>query len=286
MAQRKASRTMLGAAIFRAVHQVLDRDPRILDDPLAVGLVEGSSPEEILAAPPGSLFRPPTWFRSIFVLRSRYAEDSLHEAVANGIVQYVLLGAGMDTFAYRQPSWAAKLRIFEVDHPESQKVKREYLARRGIAVPGNVEFCPIDFERASLAEGLATSSLDHRALTFFSWLSVTQYLTKEAIDSINSLHFVLSMPKRSTIVGEFILPPDSWTSEEMVFLQTVPKLAAEAGEPWLTYFTPDEISQHLFKLGFSRVSHLTPGEAASRYFMNRQDGPRPPDYVRILQADV
>jgi len=284
MAQRKPSRTMLGAAIFRAVHQVLDADPKILDDPLAVGLVEGSGREEILAAPPDSLFRPPIWFRSIFVLRSRYTEDSLQEAVANGITQYVLLGAGMDTFAYRQPCWAAKLRIFEVDHPESQKVKREYLAKRGIAVPANVEFCPIDFERASLTEGFATSSLDHRALTFFSWLGVTQYLTKRAIDS--ALQFVLSMPKRSTIIIEFILPPDSWTPEETAFLQAVLKLAAEAGEPWLTYFTPDAISQHLIGLGFSRVSHLTPDDAAARYFMNRQDGLRSPDYVRLLQADV
>jgi len=229
MSQRKASRTMLGAAIFRAVHQVLDGDPKILDDPLAVGLVEGSSREEILAAPPDSLFRPPTWFRSIFVLRSRYTEDSLQEAVANGIEQYLLLGAGMDTFAYRQPKWAAKLRIFEVDQPESQKVKRDCLAKRGIAVPANVEFCRIDFERTSLAEGLATSSMDHRALTFFSWLGVTQYLTREAIDS--TLQFVLSMPKRSTIIIESILPPDSWTPEEKDFLQVVPKFAAEAGEP-------------------------------------------------------
>jgi methyltransferase (TIGR00027 family) len=167
---------MMGTSMLRAVHQVLDADPKILDDPLAVGLVEGSSREEILAAPPG--FLPPVWFRSIFVLRSRYTEDSLGEAVANGIGQYVLLGAGMDTFAYRQPSWAARLRIFEIDHPESQKVKREHLVKRGIAVPANVEFCPIDFENSSLVEGLATSSLDHRAPTFFSWLGVTLCLLK------------------------------------------------------------------------------------------------------------
>ena len=118
MAQRKASRTLIATSIMRAMHQVLDADPKILDDPLAVGLVEGSSREEILAAAPDS--RPPPWFRSIFVLRSRYMEDSLGEAVANGVGQYVLLGAGMDTFAYRQPSWAARLRIFEIDRPEDR----------------------------------------------------------------------------------------------------------------------------------------------------------------------
>jgi len=170
MPQRKASSTMIGVAVLRAMHQVLDADPKILDDPLAVGLVEGSTREEILAAPPDS--RPPTWFRSIFVLRSRYTGDCLAAAVANGISQYVLLGAGMDTFACRQPGWAAKIRIFEIDHPESQKVKREHLDKRGIAVPPNVEFVPIDFERMSLAEGLAASSIDHRVPAFFSWLGV------------------------------------------------------------------------------------------------------------------
>jgi O-methyltransferase involved in polyketide biosynthesis len=176
----------------------------------------------------------------------------------------VLLGAGMDTFAYRQPSWAARLRIFEVDHPESQTVKRKHLAKRGIAVPANVEFCPIDFEHRSLAEGLATSSLDHRAPTFFSWLGVTQYLTKEAIDS--TLRFLLAMPRRSELVMGFVLPPDSWRPEEVNFLTQVVRRAGELGEPWLTFFTPNEISDYLMDLGFSHVSHLTPEDAAARYF--------------------
>jgi methyltransferase (TIGR00027 family) len=282
MAERSASTTMIRSVIYRAMHQVLDADPKILDDPLVVGLVKGSSREEILAIPANSL--PPTWFRSSFVVRSRYAEDSLREAVADGIGQYVLLGAGMDTFAYRQPSWATRLRIFEIDHPESQKVKREHLANRGIAVLANVEFCPIDFERTSLAEGLATSSLDHRAPTFFSWLGVTQYLTKEAIDS--TLRFILSMPRRSEIVMGFVLSPDSWMPEVVGFLTQVVRRAGELGEPWLTFFTPSEISDHLMELGFSHVSHLTPEDAAARYFINRHDGLRPPHYARYVRATV
>ena len=279
MAQRKASSTMMSSAISRAVHQVLDEEPRILSDPLAVGLVEGSSREEILATPADS--RLPKWFRAIFPLRSRYTEDCLSEAVANGISQYVLLGAGMDTFAYRQPGWAANLRIFEVDHPESQKVKRERLAICGIQVPENVEFLPIDFERSSLPEGLAASSLDHRVPAFFSWLGVTQYLTKESIDA--TLRCLLSMPRHSELVMEFILPPESWTPEEAGFLSEVVQRVAELGEPWLTFFTPNEISDHLLKLGFSRVSHLTPADIAGRY---RQDGLTPPDYVRLLRAEM
>jgi methyltransferase (TIGR00027 family) len=282
MAQRRASSTMIRSVIYRAMHQVLDADPKILDDPLAVGLVKGSSREEILAMPANSL--PPTWFRSPFVMRSRYAEDSLREAVADGIGQYVLLGAGMDTFAYRQPSWVARLRIFEIDQLESQKVKLEHLAKLGIAVPANVEFCSIDFEHTSLSEGLATSSLDHRATAFFSWLGVTQYLTKEAIDS--TLRFLLSMPRRSELVLGFVLPPDSWRPEEVNFLTQVVRRAGELGEPWLTFFRPNEISDYLMDLGFSQVSHLTLEDAAARYFVNRHDGLRPPHYGRYVRATV
>jgi methyltransferase (TIGR00027 family) len=273
---------MMGSSIFRAMHQVLDADPKIIDDPLSVGLVEGSSRAEILAAPPIS--RAPTWFRSIFVLRSRYTEDSLREAVVNGIEQYVMLGAGMDTFAYRQPSWGAKLRIIEIDHLESQKIKREHLVKRGIAIPANVVFCPIDFERTSLEQVLAKSSLDLGARTFFSWLGVTQYLTKESIDA--TLRFVLSTPKGSEIVMEFILPPDSWTPEENGYLTQVVQRVAEIGEPWLTFFTPEEISEQLTLLGFSGISHLTPEDATARYFAKRSDELRPPHYVRLLRAVV
>jgi methyltransferase (TIGR00027 family) len=264
------------------MHQVLDADPKILDDPLAVGLVDGSSREEILAIPSSS--GPPIWFRSTFVLRSRYTEDSLREAVVNGIEQYVLLGAGMDTFAYRQPSWGARLRIIEIDHPQSQEIKRERLAKRGITVPANVVFCPIDFEHTSLAEALAKSSLDLGAPTFFSWLGVTQYLTNEAIDS--TLRFVSSMQKGSEIVMEFIFPPDSWAPEENDYLAQRLQRVTQIGEPWLTYFTSEEISEHLALLGFSRVSHLTPEDAVARYFANRSDGLRPPHYSELVRAVV
>ena len=157
------------------------------------------------------------------------------------------------------------------------------MAKRGIAVPTNVAYCAIDFERTSLAEALATSSLDLGAPTFFSWLGVSQYLTREAIDS--TLRFISSMPKGSEIVMEFILPPDSWTPEKNYLTQVV-RPVAETGERWQTYFTPEEISERLTLLGFSRVSHFTPEDAVARYFVNRLDGLRPPDYSRPLRAVV
>jgi methyltransferase (TIGR00027 family) len=264
------------------MHQVLDDDPKILDDPLAVDLVEGSSRDQILAQPVEE--RLPEWFRSIFVLRSRFTEDSLAEAVAHGVKQYVLLGAGMDTFAYRQPAWAAAIRVIEVDHPESQAFKRETLSKKGIRVPANVEFCPIDFEQTSLTEGLAKSSLDRSAAAFFSWLGVTQYLTRPAIDA--TLQFIAAMPNGSELVTEFILPPDQWSSDEQPFLKVVVEAVKELGEPWLTYFTSQELSNHLRATGFSQIRTLTPEEASARYFFNRCDGLRPSHYVQLMRASV
>ncbi len=142
MKARYSSSTMILTAIQRAAYQVLDDEPRILDDPVAVGLTEGCSREEILAA--AQEYRTPILAlrRSAFVLRSRFAEDCLRSAVSGGIRQYVILGAGLDTFAYRQPNWARNLAIFEVDHPPSQEYKRERLAARGIQIPANLRFCP------------------------------------------------------------------------------------------------------------------------------------------------
>src|SRR5262249_25705561 len=118
----------------------------------------------------------------------------------------------------------------------------------------------------------------------FSWLGVTQYLTKEAIDS--TLRFIAARPKGSEIVMEFILPPDSWTPEEKGYLTQVVQRVAETSEPWLTYFTPEEISERLRQLGFSGVFHLTLEGAVARYFRNRPDGLRPPHHVRLLRALV
>src|SRR5260370_40550562 len=120
--------------------------------------------------------------RSAFVLRSGFVEDCLQSAVTGGIRQYVILGAGLDPFAYRQPGWARNLAIFEVDHPSSQEYKKERLAARGIQIPANLRFCPCDFEHQSLDEALAAISFERGTTTFFSWLGVTQYLTRDAIE--------------------------------------------------------------------------------------------------------
>jgi methyltransferase (TIGR00027 family) len=284
MKARYSSSTMILTAIQRAAHQVLDDEPRILDDPVAVGLTEGCSREEILAA--AQEYRTPilALLRSAFVLRSRFAEDCLRSAVSGGIRQYVILGAGLDTFAYRQPNWARNLAVFEVDHPSSQEYKRERLAARGIQIPANLRFCPYDFEHQSLDEALAEISFDRGATTLFSWLAVTQYLTRDAIDT--TLRFVASLPNGSEIAFQFVIPQDHLSGIDAEVSLFAANGAAMRGEPWITRLDPEECKVWLANLGFSKVFRLTPEEAQRRYFDGRRDDLRVYRVSEITDAVV
>src|SRR5215831_1547529 len=179
--ERPASRTAIGVAVLRALHELHDDSPKLLRDPI-IPLLLGDEVLQQAKANQEWLQDPlTTALRSHVVLRSRYTEDCLHEAVDSGTRQYVILGAGFETFAYRQPAWAEPLRIFEVDHPASQRAKVERLRLAGISIPTNVEFVAADFESASaqsasLREVLSLSSLDLTAPAFFFCLGVLVYL--------------------------------------------------------------------------------------------------------------
>jgi len=281
---RNSSSTMILTAIARAAHQVLDHEPRILHDPIAIGLAEGCSREEILAAAPDHRTPIALLLRSAFVLRSRFAEDCLRSAVERGIRQYVILGAGLDTFAYRQPAWARELVIFEVDHPSSQEYKRERLTASRIEIPANLCFCPCDFEQQSLEEALAAISFDRRATTFFSWLGVTQYLTREAIET--TLRFVASLPHGSEIVLQFVVPQDHLSGIDAEVSLFAASGAAMRGEPWITRIDPEDCETWLGKLGFSKVIRLTQEDAQRRYFHGRRDGLRVYRVSELMDAIV
>ncbi len=210
------------------------------------------------------------------------------EALAGGVRQYVVLGAGLDTFAYRQPPWAKYLRIFEVDHPATQQWKRDHLAQVGIPIPANLEFCPIDFEQTTLAEGLAMTSFDRHVPTFFSWLGVTMYLTRDAIES--TLRFVLSLPQRSEIVFDFSPTRESMSAADAKAWAKVaaflgPLLAAHR-EPIITFFEAEELQGWLRQLGFAKLFLLSSGLATERYFAGRRDGLRTLQTPRLLRATV
>lgn len=249
MTDRAASTTALAVATLRAAHQLLDGTPKVLDDPVVLRLLDPSVLARVQANP--ERFAEPDVRRLLnhVVTRSRCAEDRLAEAVTRGVQQYVVLGAGYDTFAYRQPSWASSLRIFEVDHPASQAAKRVGLATAGISTPSNLEYVAIDFETTSLVDGLARSSFDWHAPAFVSWLGVMVYLTQSANDAVFS--FVASLPAPSEIVFTFTAPKAPDEPDEMA------ARAAAAGEPWLTRVEPEELERQLRGHGFGAVVFLT-----------------------------
>lgn len=273
---RAASGTAIGVAVMRAAHLILDGEPPVLNDTIAARLFPGDFEAKIRAQTDELQTAAALGFRSHVVLRSRFAEDALMDAAADGVEQYVLLGAGLDTFAYRQPSWAHRLAIIEVDHPGTQATKRSGLDAAGIEIPPNVRFAGIDFEHETLAEGLARCGVDTARRTFFSWLGVMMYLTRDAIEA--TLRTVLSFPRGSGIVFTFA-HTDSASS-------MLAEGSASAGEPWLSYFTPDELGTLLRSLGFSHVSFLSREEAERRYYANRTDGFAAPSRVSIGSASV
>lgn len=283
MEQLRASRTAMRVALQRAVHQVLDDEPRIFIDPVAVGLFPEATEEAIRGQ--ANQFLEPSWrrIRANFVLRSRHAEDCLAEAVKRGFRQYVVLGAGLDTFAYRQPDWAKNIRIVEVDQPASQSFKMECLTNRGVSIPSNLHFQPVDFQTEVLSEELAATPLVASEPIFVSWLGVTQYLTPEAVET--TLHAVALWPGGSEIVLEHI--ESDWTSLDAVARKAMEEAAARAasgGEPWLSRFSPEAMSSLLRKSGFSEIRHFSIEDATQRYFRGRSDGLSPAGGIAMVWA--
>lgn len=180
----QSSRTALGVAWLRAAHQVLDNAPLLLEDHVAPALFSADAIGLLRSSTAGLQTSGARALRSHVMLRSRFAEDRLALSVARGVRQYVILGAGYDTFSVRQPAWAASLRVIEVDQPATQADKRVRIEQAGLAVPDNVIFLPVDFEIETVAEGLGRSGVHREEPTFFSWLGVTVYLTETAIDSV------------------------------------------------------------------------------------------------------
>jgi methyltransferase (TIGR00027 family) len=266
MQEGKFSRTARRVAIRRAAHQLLDQ-PRVLDDPLALRII-GSEAEGELRSNPKEDHAFSRAFRAFMAARSRFAEDELARAVGLGVKQYVVLGAGLDTFAYRNPH--AGLRVFEVDHPDTQAWKREQLHAAGIAIPASLTFVPIDFERQTLAAGLAQSGFNANAAAFFSWLGVTPYLTREAC--MTTLSFIAKMPTGSGVVFDFAVDPALLNAGQRQALDALSQRVARYGEPFQLFFDPGKLQDELKGMGFQSTEFLQGKELNARYFKDRKDG--------------
>jgi len=219
----KPSRTALRVAVRRAAHQLFDH-PRVFNDPLAVRILGPDTPLEPDDAAAS--------LRAFLVARSRYAEDQLAEAVQRGVRQYVVLGAGLDTFAYRNPY--AGLRVFEVDHPSTQAWKRDLLESAGIAIPPEATLVPVDFERQSLSDALRSAGLRTNASAFFSWLGVVPYLTDVAFAA--TLQYIAAMPPQSGVVFDYGADRSTLSESEKAFRDALAARVAAAGEPFQLFF--------------------------------------------------
>jgi methyltransferase (TIGR00027 family) len=284
MKENRPSVTAQRVAIRRAAHQLLD-DPKVFDDPVALRII-GKESVAALQADPRQFGATPLspYLRAFIAARSRYAEDELALGVRRGVSQYVILGAGLDTFAYRNPHSEGVLRVFEVDHPTTQTWKRTRLSEVDITLPSNLTFVPVDFETQTLEEGLRSAGYDPNKCTFFSWLGVTEYLTTPVV--MATLRFIASAPVGSGVVFDYMISPSLLTPAQQSRLDRLSERVASAGEPWQAFFDPELLTRDLRAMGFGHVEDKGPEEINARYFQNRKDGLRVGSLSHIMRAQV
>jgi methyltransferase (TIGR00027 family) len=259
----RASRTALRVALRRAVHQVLDQ-PCILHDPIAVPLLGPS----FVVDQARESSRTARAFRAFMAVRSRYAEDRFAESAAQGVAQYTILGAGLDTFAYRNPF--PHVHIFEVDFPATQAWKRQLLAAARIAEPENLIFVALDFEHKSLAQGLVEAGFDSAKPAFFAWLGVVPYLTLDAFRA--TLETIAKLPAGTAVSFDYGLSPQSLSPLRRIAFRALAERVAKAGEPFQLFFTPEALDAEFTRAGFRRFEQLDAAQLNARYFAGRADG--------------
>ena len=254
-------------AMQRAAHQLLEK-PLVLDDPLALTIL-GANEAQALRTDLDKYRNPMAQgLRSSVVVRSRLAEDEWAASIERGVRQCVILGAGLDTSAYRHTQ--APGRVFEVDLPATQAWKRARLREVGIAIPASLSYVPVDFETVSLADGLARAGFDASQPAFFSWLGVTMYLDEAAV--IETLRFVAGCAKGSAVLLEYVIPLAGLPPMMRIAMEQMTAQLAERGEPWKSYFEPTALAEKLTALGFSHSRSWTPEELNRRYLAERADG--------------
>lgn len=273
------SRTAYAAAAHRAAHQILEQG-RIFSDPLALKIL-GEETETVVREASADPSR--RRMRLFIAVRTRFAEEVLAQAIRNGVQQVVILGAGLDTYAYRS-SLDPAVRIFEVDHPATQAWKRQRLADGSIPVPESLTFAPVDFEHETLPDGLAAAGFDRSRETFFTWLGVVPYLTEQAFWS--TLGFIAGLPNGAHVVFDYSDPPETFSSELRVEHDRRAAHVAALGEAWVSYLEADALKARLTALGFAEVEDLGPPQIVSRYFPGRAGAPAPERGGHILRAST
>lgn len=275
------SRTAQGAAMHRAAHQLIDRPP-VFADSLALRIIGDEAAAELRAGRDPRAMTQVRGLRLFIATRSRFTEDCLAEATARGVRQYVLLGAGLDTFAYRAPREG--LRVFEVDHPATQGWKRARLEEISVTAPQWVTYAPVDFEHETLRDGLARAGFDFAEPAMFAWLGVTPYLTHDAVTS--TLSFIASLTKGSEVVFDYAEPADKHDAQQRAHFEAMAARVAQAGEPFRSFYEAGPLTRDLKALGFSLAEDWNADTLNARYFAHRADGLKLRGRGHLMRARV
>jgi methyltransferase (TIGR00027 family) len=296
MDEFRPSRTMQLAAMLRAVHLLWDDPPKVLEDTLALRLcgfeneaalgLAHEAATKLFAERAGLDFAQSAarYGRSHAVMSGRYVEDELEQAIKRGLSQYVILGAGLDSFAYRRSDLTNALHVFEVDHPASQASKQARLKDLHVELPPHLTFVPVDFEKQTLLEGLRKAGYRPQVPALFSWLAVTTYLTENAI--FDTLRAISSLAMDTQIIFDYWIPVELLNEEDRPLHEAGLALAAASGEPWLSFFEPASLARQIRKLGFSEVWDFGPQEGNASYFAGRSDGVRLNSMLHLIRARV
>lgn len=277
------SRSALTAAAARAAHLLVDGQPTIFADTLAAALL-GDRAEELIAYHERHGTHPVlAGARAQVTCRSRYAEDALARATGAGVTQYVLLGAGLDSFAYRGGP-GGRVRVFEVDHPASQEFKRAALAAARIEVPGNVRYVPADLARDPLARCLDAAGFDADAPAVVAWLGVTMYLTAEAV--AETMTVVARLAPGTELIADYLLPEGERDEAGALYGTLVAQASAEQGEPWLSCFTPGQMADLAGQAGFGAVRAVSQRDTIPASLWQRADSLRPARLAVLFHGTV
>ena len=274
MREEERSVTAEMVAYTRAKHFLYD-DPVLFEDSFAI---EFLSPRRrrFLKNPligflmRSSLYRRLSPVRAHSVDRCCYNEEKLEKAIARGVKQYVIIGAGYDSFALRRRDLSDSVRIFEMDHPATQKAKRKRLSELHVELPKNLELIPVDLENETVTEALKRSSHTREMPAFFSWLGTIHYLSRDAVFNTLQSLALLAAPG-SELVLDYIVPDKLMDPKELKRFNKTRRFAAHLGEPMITYFDPDALVIEMEDLGFELIENLSPSERRTRYFANRKD---------------
>ncbi len=272
--------TAVRVALWRALHVQVDPLPHVIDD--VVGLKLVTSDDEWRSRrdmDPASTARS----RASIVGRARFIEDTVAEQIEQGVAQYVILGAGLDTFAQRRPEIASRMRVFEIDQPGPQSWKRQRLVELGYEVPEWLRFVPVDFEAdESWWEKLASAGFESDQPAIVVSTGVIMYLTREA--NAATFRHIASLAAGSTFVATFMLPLDLVEADERPGIEATHRFAQLGGTPFISLFAPGEILEFARECGFRETRHVSDADLASRYFGERTDGLRPSSSEQILVA--